>query len=67
MPLTLAMRQNWRDHVQTQVQRVGAPLTMEMVKKGRPYRLVLRKPAELHDSRLRQRQQWRDGPAALQQ
>ena len=64
--LTLAMAEPRRNHVQEKLQQAAAPLSRETVKRGRPYTLVIRKPAGLHAALRAQRQKWQEDWAALQ-
>jgi hypothetical protein len=57
-PLVLAMAETRRAHVQSRVQETGAALDAEALKQGSPYKLVLRKPADLADRRSVQRRTW---------
>ncbi len=64
--LTLAMAEPRRNHVQEKLQQAAAPMSCETVKRGRPYELVIRKPAGLHATLRAQRQKWQEDWTALQ-
>lgn len=64
-PLTLAIAEARRTHVQAQLATADAPLRTETIKRGSPYRLLLAKPDDLPARRRSQRQAWADDLAAL--
>jgi hypothetical protein len=64
-PLTLAMAEPRRQHVQTRLQETGFALDTETVKQGSPHKLVIRKPPDLAARRGVQRREWTDDLAAL--
>lgn len=64
-PLVLAMAETRRDHVQSRLQEAGAELETETLKQGSPYKLVIRKPADIAARRSAQRRAWTDDLAAL--
>lgn len=65
-PLTLAMAEGLRSHVEQQLKDAAAPLRCETLRQGRPYKLVIHKPADLHATRQARRAQWARDLAALQ-
>jgi hypothetical protein len=64
-PLALAMAEPRRQHVQSRLQETGVALDTETVKQGSPYKLVIRKPADLAARRGVRRRAWTDDLAAL--
>jgi hypothetical protein len=64
-PLTLAMAEGRRAHVQSKLEAAAAPIHAETVKRGSPYKLLLRKPGDLPARRRAVRQAWADDLAAL--
>jgi hypothetical protein len=64
-PLTLAIAEPRRQHVQSRLQETGVALDTETVKQGSPYKLVIRKPPDLAARRGAQRRAWTDDLAAL--
>jgi hypothetical protein len=65
-PLTLALAEARRQHLQSQLEAAAAPVGIETVKQGSPYKLVIRKPADLPAKRRALRQAWREDLAALE-
>ncbi len=65
-PLMLAMAEARRQHVQSQLQAAAAPLGVATLKQGSPYKLVIRKPDDLHASLRARRQVWVDDLARVQ-
>lgn len=65
-PLTLAVAESRRNHVEQQLKAAAAPLRCETLRQGRPYKLVIHKPAGLHAARQARRAQWARDLAALQ-
>jgi hypothetical protein len=64
--LTLALAEPRRQHLQSQLEAAAAPVSVATVKQGSPYKLVIRKPADLPARRRALRQAWRDDLAALE-
>ncbi|MDO5623584.1 MAG: 2OG-Fe(II) oxygenase [Pseudomonadota bacterium] len=65
-PLTLPLAEQRRQHVQDKLTAAAAPLATETLKRGRPYSLVIRKPADLHQRLRAQRQAWVKDLASLE-
>lgn len=66
-PLTLPLAEPLREHVKEQLAHAAAPLRCETLRQGRPYKLVIHKPADLHARRQKQHVQWAQALAALDQ
>jgi len=64
-PWVQPMAEQRRHHVQAQVTAAGAPLSAAVLKQGSPYKLVLRKPEDLHARDSAQRQRWADDLKAM--
>ena len=64
-PLTMAMAEPRRQHVQSRLQETGVTLDTETVKQGSPHKLVIHKPPDLAVRRGAQRRAWTDDLAAL--
>jgi hypothetical protein len=64
-PLTLAMPEARRRHVQESLSAAGAPLVCTTLRQGSPHKLVIGKAAGLHDSRQAQRRAWGADLAAI--
>jgi hypothetical protein len=64
-PLSLAIAEPRRQHVQARLQETVAALHTETVKRGSPHQLVIHKPADLSARRDAQRCAWTDDLAAL--
>lgn len=65
-PLTLALAEARRRHVQSQLQAAAVPVGIETLKQGSPYKLIIRKPENLAAMRRALRQTWLDDLAALE-
>ena len=64
-PLVLAMAEPRRQHVQSQFEAAGAPLTATTLRQGSPHKLVLRKPGDLQARDRAAREAWRRDLAML--
>lgn len=64
-PLVLAMAAPRRQHVQSQFEAAGAPLTATTLRQGSPHKLVLRKPGDLQARDRAAREAWRRDLAML--
>lgn len=64
-PLVLAMAEQRRQHVQSQFEAAGAPLTATTLRQGSPHKLVLRKPGDLQARDRAAREAWRRDLAML--
>ena len=64
-PLVLAMAEQRREHVHTQLQATGAPLAAAPLKQGSPHKLVLSKPGHLHALDRSTREGWARDLAGL--
>jgi hypothetical protein len=64
-PLVLAMAEPRRQHVQSQFEVAGAPLTATTLRQGSPHKLVLHKPGDLQEHDRAVRQAWARDLAAL--
>ena len=64
-PLVLAMAEQRRQHVQSQFETAGAPLTATTLRQGSPHKLVLHKPADLQERDRAVREAWRHDLAML--
>lgn len=64
-PLVLAMAEQRRQHVQSQFETAGAPLTATTLRQGSPHKLVLHKPGDLQDRDRAVREAWRRDLAML--
>ncbi|GAB1386718.1 hypothetical protein MASR1M59_18660 [Melaminivora sp.] len=65
-PLELPMVEQLRQHVERELERAAAPLRCETRRQGRPYQLIIHKPADLHTRDQAQRAQWAQALAWLQ-
>ena len=65
-PLTLPMAEPRRQHVQEQLNAAAAPFAVDTLKQGRPYSLIIHKPADLHQRLRAQRQAWAEQLAELE-
>ena len=57
-PLTLAMAEMRRNHVQERLQQSTVSFRFDTVKKGSPYQLVISKPSDLPQQRRQLRELW---------
>lgn len=64
-PLTLAIAEARRQHVQGKLHNAAVVVAVKTVKQGSPHKLVLSKPTDLHAKRCARRQAWVDDLAAL--
>ena len=64
-PLTLAMAEMRRKHVQERLQQSTVSFRFDTVKKGSPYQLVISKPNNLPQRRRQLREQWQQWAAEL--
>ncbi|MBS0466595.1 MAG: 2OG-Fe(II) oxygenase [Proteobacteria bacterium] len=64
-PLTLAMAEARRSHVEESLQRSTGQFRFETLKKGSPYQLVIRKSEDLPLRRRQLRERWEGDLAAL--
>lgn len=64
-PLVLAMAEPRRQHVQSQFETAGAPLTATTLRQGSPHKLVLHKPGDLQERDRAAREAWRRDLAML--
>lgn len=64
-PLALPLAESLRSHVEKKLKDAAAPLRCETLRQGRPYKLVIHKPAGLHATRQALRAQWAADGAVL--
>ncbi len=64
-PLTLAIAEARRQHVQGKLHEAAVVVGTKTLKQGSPHKLVLSKPTDLHAKRRARRQAWADDLAAL--
>ncbi len=64
-PLVMPLAESHRLHVQQQIAAAGAPLKVQILKQGSPYKLVLDKPTDLLAQDLATRERWAQELAGL--